>query len=121
MLSDNPTIEKECTDFITKVPVTFDETVPLDSKIAEYVSVARRKDNTWYIGTMTNWTPRDLVLDLSFLPKGRYKAEIFSDGMNSDKNATDFKKEVRVVSSGEKLKVRLAGGGGWVARLEKVD
>jgi len=56
MLSDNPTTymkEQECTDFITKVPTTFDETVPLDGKVGEYVALARRKGDTWYVGAMS--------------------------------------------------------------------
>ena len=122
MLSDNPTIymrEQECTDFITKVPTTFDETVPLDSKVAEYVAVARKKGNTWYIGAMTNWTPRELTIDFSFLDNGNYKAEIFSDGINADRDATDYKKEIINVTKGDKLTVKLMNGGGWAARLEK--
>jgi alpha-glucosidase len=122
MLSDNPTTymkEKECTDFIVKVPVTFDETVPLDSKVAEYVSIARRKGDTWFIGAMTNWTPRELVLDLSFLPPGKYEAEVLKDGINADRDGTDYKREVVTFSSGDKVNIRLSGGGGWVARLRK--
>jgi alpha-glucosidase len=122
MLSDNPTIymrEQECTDFITKVPTTFDETVPLDSKVAEYVAVARKKGDTWYIGAMTNWTPRELTIDFSFLDNGNYKAEIFSDGINADRDATDYKKEIINVTKGDKLTVKLMNGGGWAARLEK--
>jgi alpha-glucosidase len=123
MLSDNPTIyarEKECTDFIVKVPVTFDETMPLDSKVGEYVSLARRKGDTWFIGAMTDWTPRELVLDLSFLPKGKYKAEIFKDGVNAHRDGTDYKREVVELSGREKINIRMSGGGGWVARIEKV-
>ncbi|HUX96819.1 MAG TPA: glycoside hydrolase family 97 protein [Bacteroidales bacterium] len=122
MLSDNPTIymkEKECTEFITKVPTTFDETVPLDSKVAEYVAVARRKGSSWYIGAMTNWTPRDMEINLSFLGDGDYNAVIFRDGINADRDATDYRKEISSVSGREKLKVKLAPGGGWAARLEK--
>jgi alpha-glucosidase len=124
MLSDNPSIylkENECTDFITKVPTTFDETVPLDGKVAEFVTIARRKGNEWFVGAMTNWTPRELTIDLSFLGEGEYKAEIFKDGMNADRDATDYKKEVIKISSGEKLKIQLAPGGGWVARIEKLN
>ena len=54
MLADNPTIymrEQECTDFIVKVPTTFDETVPLDGKVGEYAAVARKKGDTWYSGS----------------------------------------------------------------------
>ena len=120
MLSDNPTTymrEQECTDFITKVPTTFDETVPLDGKVGEYVAIARRKGDTWFVGAMTDWTPRSLTIDCSFLPAGNYEAEIFQDGVNADRDATDYKKVVRRVTSGDKLAIRLFPGGGWVARI----
>ncbi len=123
MLSDNPTIymrEQECTDFITKVPVTFDETIPLDGKVGEYVALARKKGDTYFVGAMTNWTARDITLDFSFLPAGNYQAEIFSDGMNADRDGTDYKKEVIKISSGQKIAIHLAGGGGWAARVERV-
>jgi alpha-glucosidase len=122
MLSDNPTIylkDHECTEFITKVPTTFDETVPLDGKVAEFVTIARRKDNVWFVGAMTNWSPRELTIDLSFLGAGEYNAEIFKDGINADRDATDYKKEVITVKSGDKLILKLMNGGGWVARIEK--
>lgn len=123
MLSDNPTTymrEQECTDFITKIPTTFDETVPLDGKVAEYVAVARRKGDTWFVGAMTNWTPRSLTIDLSFLPAGDYEAEVFQDGINADRDATDYKRQVIQVRSGDKLPIQLYGGGGWVARIHPV-
>jgi alpha-glucosidase len=124
MLSDNPTAymkEKECTDFIVKVPATFDETVPLDSKVGEYVSLARKKGDNWFIGAMTNWTARNLEIDLSFLPPGKYKAEIFSDGVNAHRDGTDYKREVIEVSPDQKIMIHLSGGGGWAARLDKVN
>jgi alpha-glucosidase len=123
MLSDNPTIymkEQECTDFITHVPTTFDATVALDGKVGEYVALARRKGDTWYVGAMTNWTPRDLSLDFSFLGDGDYQAVIFQDGINADRDATDYKKEVIKVSRESKLNIHLAPGGGWAAKVEKL-
>lgn len=122
MLSDNPTIymrEKECTDFIIQVPTTWDETVPLDGKVSEYVAVARRKGNDWFVGAMTNWNPRDITLDFSFLPAGKYTAEVFKDGVNADRNATDYKKEILTMSSSDKMNIHLAPGGGWAARISK--
>lgn len=124
MLADNPTIyrrEQECTDYIADVPTIFDETKALDGKVGEYVSIARRKGTTWYMGAMTNWDARALTIDLSFLGQGTYRAIIFEDGINADKNATDYKKAVKAVSSTDKLTVQLAPGGGWAARFEKVD
>ncbi|HPG41855.1 MAG TPA: glycoside hydrolase family 97 protein [bacterium] len=123
MLSDNPTVymqEQECTNFITKIPVMYDETVPLDGQVAEYVAIARKKGETWYIGAMSNWTPRDLTLDCSFLGAGEYTAAIFQDGVNADRDATDYKKVTRKLSAADKLTIHLAPGGGWAAILEKL-
>ncbi|MDR3626903.1 MAG: glycoside hydrolase family 97 catalytic domain-containing protein [Ignavibacteriaceae bacterium] len=123
MLSDNPTIymkEQECTDFITKVPTTFDETTALDGKVGEYAAIARRKGDTWFAGAMTDWDARDITLDFSFLGGGTYEAVVFKDGINADRDATDYKKEVIKISSGDKLNIHLAPGGGWAARIEKV-
>jgi alpha-glucosidase len=121
MLADNPTIytkEQECTDFITTVPTTFDETVALDGKVGEFAAIAHKKGNTWYVGAMNNWDAREITLDFSFLPKGNYQAVIFKDGVNADRDATDYKNELIKIASGDKLKIQLAPGGGWVARIE---
>ena len=122
MLSDNPTIykkEQPCTDFISKMPTTFDETVALDGKVGEWVALARRKGDVWFVGAMSNWTRRELTIDLSFLPEGQYEAEVFKDGVNADRDATDYKREIIPVSKNMKLPVRLYPGGGWVARIYK--
>ncbi len=123
ILADNPTIymkEQECTDFITSVPTTFEEAVPLDGKVGEYVAIARRKGDTWYVGAMSNWTARDLTLDFSFLDEGVYRAIVFKDGINADRAATDYKREEIKISSGDALTIHLSAGGGWAARIEKV-
>jgi alpha-glucosidase len=123
MLSDNPTAymkEQECTDFITQVPVTFDETVPLDGKVAEYAALARRKGNTWYAGAMTNWDPRELTIELSFLDEGEYKAVIFRDGINAHRQAADYAWGTVTVTREEEMEIQLAPGGGWAARFEKL-
>ncbi|HEY6955640.1 MAG TPA: glycoside hydrolase family 97 catalytic domain-containing protein, partial [Flavisolibacter sp.] len=120
MLSDNPTAyqkEQECTNFIAKVPTVFDETVALDGKVGEYVALARRKEDTWYLGAMTNWNTRDLTIDFSFLGDGSYEAEVFQDGVNADRDATDYKREVLTVTKNTKQTVLLAPGGGWTARI----
>lgn len=124
MLADNPTTykkEQESTDYIASVPTTFDETVSLDGKVGEFVSIARRKGTTWYLGAMTNWDDREITIDLSFLGEGSYKAVIFSDGVNADRNGTDYVRKEVTLTSKDKLTVKLASGGGWAARFEKVN
>jgi alpha-glucosidase len=123
MLSDSPTLymkEQECTDFITSIPTTFDETTALDGRVGEYAALARRKGNTWYVGAMSNWDARDLTLDCSFLGEGVYDAVVFRDGINADRDGTDYKKETIKISAGEKVTIHLAPGGGWAARLNKI-
>jgi len=122
MMADNPTAykkEQECTDFIVKVPTVFNETVALDGSVGEYVAIARKKDAVWYVGAMTNWNERDVTFDFSFLGAGNFEAEIFKDGMNADHDATDYKKEIRAVSSADKLTIHLAPGGGVAMRIYK--
>ena len=120
MLADSPTVyqkEPESTDFIAQVPTTFDQTVALDGKVGEYVALARQRNDIWYVGAMSNWDTRDLTLDFSFLGPGSYEAVIFRDGVNADRDATDYQREVAPVSAQTKLAIHLSNGGGWAARI----
>ena len=122
MLCDNPTAyrkEAECSRFIAKTPTVTDCTVVLDAKVSEYIVTARSKNDNWYVGALTNWDARTLTIDLSFLPHGKYKAEIFSDGINADRDATDYKREEKILTNKDKLVIQLASAGGWAARFEK--
>jgi len=120
MLSDSPSNymkEQECTDFIAKVPVVWDDIKVLAAKTGDYLLLARRTGREWYVGAMTDWNARDLELDLSFLPAGEYGMEIFHDGVNADRHAQDYKRVKTNIRSGDKMTIHLAPGGGWVARL----
>lgn len=122
MLADSPTKyerEQECTDFISRIPTVYDETVVIDGRMGEYTVVARRKGETWYVAAMTDWTARNLTIDLSFLGEGTYHADIFADGVNAEKEATDYKHTKQDVNAGDKLDVHLASGGGWAAIITK--
>ena len=120
MLADSPSAyqkEPESTDFIAKVPTTFDQTVALAGEVGEYVALARRKNDTWYVGALTSWTPRELSLDCAFLGPGTYEAVIFQDGPNADRDPTDYQRMVRRVTAQDKLTLPLSNGGGWAARI----
>ena len=94
MLCDSPSNymrEPECTEFIASVPTTWDETVGLDGRVGEYVSIARRKGDTWYVGGMTDWNARTLTIDLGFLGEGAYTAELFRDGVNAESRSKNLK------------------------------
>ena len=122
MLSDSPSNylrEPETMEFLAAVPTVWDESRVLDAKMSEYVLLARRNGNDWYVGGMTDWTSRDLEVDFSFLPEGNFTLDSYEDGVNADRNASDYKKMTRQVSKTTKLKIHLAPGGGWAARIHQ--
>jgi alpha-glucosidase len=120
MLPDSPSDyyrEKECTDFLKKIPVEWDETRLLQGKIAKYTILARRSGNEWYIGAITDWSERTIDLETGFLGQGRYRLEAIEDGINANTRADDYKQIVKDFKAGDILKLNLASGGGWVARI----
>ena len=120
MLCDSPSnylAEPECTGFIAGFPTTWDETVPVCGEIGEYVAIARRKGDVWYVGAMTDWSARDLLLDLGFT--GGSKMTVFRDGINADRAAKDYKKEEMTLGPDGKVLIHMAPGGGWAAVIRK--
>jgi len=120
MLSDSPSNyerEKECTDFIASVPVVWDDIKVLQAKTGDYILLARKSGRNWFVGGMTDWNARELELDLSFLEPGQYVMEVFQDGVNADRYASDYKHIVLEIDRGVKNKIYMAPGGGWVAKI----
>lgn len=120
MLADSPSNymkEPEMMAFLSEVPTVWDETRVLEAKVSDYILVARKKGEEWYVGAMTDWTPRKLKVNFNFLDKEIYAAEIYSDGPNASRFANDFKKTIKKISQDDTLQIELAPGGGWVARI----
>ncbi len=120
MLADSPSKymkEQETTDYISQIPTVFDEVVPLGGKLGEYAVIAKRKGNKWYVAAMNNWTARDLEIDLSplFRTTQTIQAELFYDGVNADRDGTDYRHHTATVNPKEPFNIHLAPGGGWNA------
>lgn len=123
LFSGNPSqglLEPAFMDLIGSIPTVWDTTIVVDGKVGDYIITARKKGDDWFVGAMTDWTQRDLNLDLSFLSNGKYKATICGDGINADRYASDYKMEEKVVDRSETLSIKLAPGGGWLMRLKKI-
>jgi alpha-glucosidase len=123
MLSDEaPLYEKEpeVTSFITSVPTTWDETLPLDGSVGEFLVIARRKGDQWFISGMSNEEERSVVIDFSFLPEGKYSATIFEDGENIKQNPSSYKKRNVALSRESKETIKMAGGGGFAMSVSPV-
>ena len=118
MLCDSPSnylANKESLEFISGIPTVWDETVALDGIIGEYAVIARRKGNEWYVGAITDWTPRDIEIDLGRLFDGQRNATVYADGVNAHRSASDCRISNTALSG--KIKVHLAPGGGWTCRI----
>ncbi|MBR5703390.1 MAG: glycoside hydrolase family 97 catalytic domain-containing protein [Bacteroidales bacterium] len=121
MLCDSPSNylqEKECLSFIAGVPTVWDETLALEGKAEEYVAIARRKGDVWYVGAIGDWNAREMTLDLSFVG-GEAWMEVFRDGANADRAARDYKKEWVEFPADGKVKLQMAPGGGWAAVIRR--
>ena len=124
MLADNPTLyyrNPDCTEFITRVPTTWDETKALWAAAGEVAVVAKRKNATWFIGGITNGkeSVREVELNFDFLQKGKtYTMTCFEDGINAGRQAMDYRKKTVPVRAGDKLTIKMVRNGGWAAVLD---
>ncbi len=89
-------------EFIKSVPAAWDETRAVGGEVGQYVSIARKRGNDWFLGAITDWTARTIDVPLAFLGAGQFEAEIYTDGG----------RETRTVRSTDNLRLQLASGGG---------
>lgn len=124
MLADNPTLyyrNADCTGFITQVPTTWDETKALHAKLGEYVIIAKRKGDKWYIGGITNSkeNERTFIINLDFLITDRdYKMTSFEDGINAGRQAMDYQRKETQVKKGDNIQIKMVKNGGFAAIIE---
>ena len=120
MLADNPSNylrEPECMEFLCKVPTVWNETRVLYAKTGDYIVIARRHNDEWYIGAMSGSNSKEFNIDFSFLSSGDYTIDSYQDGINADRYGNDYKKTTSNISKDKKLDIKLAPGGGWAARI----
>ena len=123
MLADNPTLyyrNDECTRFISRVPVTWDETRALKAVAGKFAVVAKRKGDKWYVGAINGSNEGiELEISLDFLTPGKnYTMTGFEDGINAFRQAMDYRKTQRRVDSTGKATLKIARNGGWAAVIE---
>jgi alpha-glucosidase len=123
MLADNPTNylkEPECLSFLAKMPVTWDDTKCINASVSRFVTVARKHGSDWFIGSMTDFTPRNFNVPLNFLDEGQYSVTVFKDGVNVSRRAEDYATETITVTNQSVLKLNLGAGGGYACKITKL-
>jgi alpha-glucosidase len=123
MVSDAPSAYEgqPSFQFIRDVPASWDETRALQGFPSETVTIARRKGRDWYVGSITNWTARDVALPLTFLGSGTYSAQIYEDAPDADRNPQHVAITTRAATSADTLPLHLAAGGGCAIRFTPKD
>jgi hypothetical protein len=100
--------------FLAAVPTTWDDTRYVEGAPGEYVVLARRKGERWYVGGIGgDAAARDLRLDLSFLSEGSFSASVIADGPDDD----SFAETTTGVNRSDALAVSMRARGGFVATL----
>lgn len=122
MLADSPSNylrQPECMEFLSKVPSVWDETRVIKAKVGDYLVLARRSGETWYLGGMTDETGREFDVTLDFLEDAQYQVRMYQDGINADRNGVDYSLAEKVMSRGNSIKIKLAKIGGFAAVFTK--
>jgi len=109
---------KAGSDFLKIVPTVWDDIKFIGGYPGEYVAIAKRKDENWFVGVMNNSIGRRIEVKLDFLPAGNYMIEMWADTGKSDKEPADIKKSEKSIKSGETIKITLAKNGGFVAVIK---
>ena len=121
--SDSPynyAISPAGTDFLRAVPTTWDDTRVLQGYPGDFITVARRSGDAWYVASMGDEAPRTLELPLTFLDGGRYQAEVWADAPDAHEEPAHLIRQEQVVTASDTLTARLAPGGGHIVRLVPV-
>lgn len=123
MVSDSPSAYagQPGFQFLRDVPAAWDQTRVLNGTPGEFITIARRHGQNWYLGSITNWTSRNLKIPLTFLGSGTYSAEIYSDAADADQNPRHVSIRKQIVHSTGTLTLHLAKGGGCAIRFARVQ
>jgi alpha-glucosidase len=121
MLSDTPSAYRgqPGAEFLKVVPATWDETKVLDGKIGDYVVIARRRGNEWFVGAMTD-AARKVTIPLGFLGNGAFEATVWADVPESAATATKVgvtPKPLPAAKGARSLDVALVAGGGAAVHI----
>lgn len=106
-------------EFIRDVPTIWDRTVVLDASVNEYVVIARKKDEDWFVGAINNGKARNIDVSFDFLGKGNYTAIIYTDTEDAEVNPNKLNILQKQITPDSHLSVRLATDGGMVLKITK--
>jgi alpha-glucosidase len=123
MVADHPEAyqgQKE-TAFLSAVPTVWDETRVLNGQVGEWITIARRRGKEWFVGSITDWSAREMDVPLDFLGNGEYVAEVYADGADAAEEPTHTAITQQRVRRGAVLHLKMVTGGGCAVRIRPVE
>ena len=106
-------------EFLTQVPTSWDEVRVLAADVGQHITIARRKGDDWFVGSITNSKAREIPIKLDFLSEGTYTAEIYADAPDVARNPNNLTKQTRTVRNTDEVLLKLAAGGGQTMRIRR--
>ncbi|MGL6180072.1 MAG: glycoside hydrolase family 97 protein [Tannerellaceae bacterium] len=106
--------------FIKDYNADCDESVVVNGEIGEYITIARRAGDNWFVGATTNEQKRTIDVAFDFLPAGEYTATIYKDAADADwiSNPTAFEITQEKITKASKLTLPMAAGGGFAITIK---
>ncbi len=123
MVADYPAAYRQQSglELLSKVPATWDETRVLNGAVGKYITIARRSNKQWYVGSMTDCSPRELTLPLDFVRHGKFVAEVYADDLDAPNQPSKLTVRRLQVTSADSIRAVLAPAGGQVIHLTPVQ
>ena len=127
-LPKNYLAKPDAFQFIQDVPTDWQQSVALDGEVGDFIVFARKErksakysGNDWYLGAVTDEKARTIEVKLDFLEQGKkFEAQIYKDGKNAEwkNNPYDLAIEKLIVTTNDKLTLKLATSGGTAIRFK---
>lgn len=111
-------LNKPGADFLKRVPTTWDDIRFMGGYPGDYVAIAKRSGDYWFVGILNNSKEKEVVLETNFLTPGEHLMESWSDAGDASRHPQNIKTSMQKINSDENIKIRLAGNGGWVAIIK---
>ena len=105
-------------DFLQIVPTVWDDTRFVDGYPGEFIVMAKRSGDAWFLGAMNNDESRTISIPTDFLSANKYELEYWEDAKDAGKNPQKLQKSRKTIQAGKPIKIQMAKGGGYVAVLK---
>ena len=97
-------------EFLQQLVSVWDEIKFIDGYPGQFICLARRKGNDWYVAGISAKNASEIALNLGFIRDGDFKITLYADGENS---MNELKVNELAINNKQPLKIEVAKNGGF--------